>query len=45
VTLRTVSDALGHSTIALTADRYAGVTPDQRREAAAAIDRALGGEA
>ncbi len=44
VTLRTVSDALGHSTIAMTADRYAGVTPDQKREAAAAMDRALGVE-
>lgn len=42
VGLRTVSDALGHSTITMTADRYAGVTPEQKREAADAMDRALG---
>lgn len=42
VPLKVVSDQLGHSTIVVTADRYAGVVPAQRREAADAIDRALG---
>jgi integrase len=41
VPLKVVSDALGHSTITITADRYSGVVPAQRREAAEAIDRAL----
>lgn len=41
VPLKVVSDQLGHSTITVTADRYAGVVPAQRREAASAIDRAL----
>jgi integrase len=45
VPLKTVSDQLGHSTIVVTADRYAGVTPATRRVAADAIDRALGSEA
>jgi integrase len=45
VPLKVVSDALGHSTIAITADTYAHVTPELRREAAAAMDRALGGAA
>lgn len=44
VPLKTVSDHLGHSTIVVTADRYAGVTPAGRREAADAMDRALGAE-
>lgn len=44
VPLKVVSDQLGHSTITVTADRYAGVVPEQRREAAAAMDRALGVE-
>ena len=39
--LKVVSDALGHSTIAITADVYAHVTPELRREAADAMDRAL----
>jgi integrase len=39
--LKVVSDALGHSTIALTADTYAHLTPELRREAADAMDRAL----
>jgi len=39
--LKVVSDALGHSSIAVTADVYAHVTPDLRREAADALDRAL----
>lgn len=38
-----VSRALGHSSITITADVYAHVTPDQRRAAADALDRALGG--
>lgn len=42
VPLKVVSETLGHSTIAITADVYAHVTPDLRREAAAAMDRALG---
>jgi integrase len=42
VPLKVVADALGHSTIAITADTYAHVTPELRREAADAIDRALG---
>jgi integrase len=41
VGLKVVSEALGHSTIAITADTYAGVMPAQRREAADALDRAL----
>jgi integrase len=43
VPLKVVSDTLGHSTIAITADIYAHVTPELRREAADAMDRALGG--
>lgn len=43
VPLATISRTLGHSTIAITADIYAAVTPDLRREAADAMDRALGG--
>jgi integrase len=41
VPLKTVSEALGHASIAITADVYAHVTPDLRREAADALDRAL----
>lgn len=44
VPLKVVSDQLGHSTIVVTADRYAGTVPEQRREAAEAIDRTLAGE-
>jgi integrase len=44
VPLKTVSSALGHSSIAITADVYAHVTPELRDEAAAALDRAFGGE-
>jgi integrase len=44
VPLKVVSEALGHSSIAITADVYSHVTPDLRREAADAMDRALGGE-
>ncbi len=43
VPLAVISRTLGHSTIAITADIYAAVTPDLRREAADAMDRALGG--
>lgn len=43
VPLKVVSEALGHSSIGITADTYAHVTPDLRREAADAMDRALGG--
>ena len=42
VPLKVVSETLGHSSIAITADVYAHVTPDLRREAAEAMDRALG---
>jgi integrase len=42
--LRTVSDALGHSSITVTADVYAHVTPEMKREVAVAIGRALGVE-
>ncbi|HYN68826.1 MAG TPA: site-specific integrase [Candidatus Eisenbacteria bacterium] len=42
VPMKVVSEMLGHSTITVTADRYAGVVPAQRREAAEAMDRALG---
>ena len=41
VPLAVISRTLGHSTIAITADIYAAVTPDLRREAADAMDRAL----
>ena len=42
VPLRVVADVLGHSTISITADTYAAVVPELRREAADAMDRALG---
>lgn len=41
VPLRVVADLLGHSTITITADTYAAVVPELRREAADAMDRAL----
>jgi integrase len=44
VPLAVISRTLGHSTLAITADIYASVTPDLRREAADAMDRALGAE-
>ena len=43
VPLAVISRTLGHSTLAITADIYAAVTPDLRREAADAMDRALNG--
>ena len=39
---RVVMDVLGHSQIAITMDLYAHVMPTALREAADAIDRALG---
>jgi integrase len=45
VPLKVVSETLGHVSIVVTADVYAHVTPDLKREAADAMDRALGGEA
>jgi integrase len=43
VPLKVVSETLGHTSIVVTADVYAHVTPDLKREAADAMDRALGG--
>jgi integrase len=42
VPLKVVSETLGHASIVVTADVYAHVTPDLKREAADAMDRALG---
>ena len=44
VPLKVVSDALGHSTISITADTYAHLDREQRREASNAIERAIGCE-
>lgn len=44
VPLKVVSEALGHGSIVITADVYSHVTPDLRREAADAMDRALSAE-
>ena len=44
VPLTTISRTLGHSSLAITADIYAHVTPDLRRDAADAMDRALGAD-
>jgi integrase len=41
VPLRTISETLGHSTIAITADTYAHLGDELRRDAADAMDRAL----
>jgi integrase len=43
VPLKVVSDQLGHATITITADKYAGTTPALRRSAADAMDAAMGG--
>lgn len=43
VPLKTVSTVLGHSTITLTSDVYGHLFQDAQREAANAMDRALGG--
>jgi integrase len=45
VGLATVSDLLGHSGVAITAQHYAAVVPELKRDAVAAIDRALAGTA
>ena len=37
------SEMLGHSTVAITLDLYSHITPTMQRQAADAIDRALGG--
>jgi integrase len=42
VPLKVVSETLGHTTIVVTANTYAAVTPELRRDAADAMDRALG---
>jgi len=44
VSLKVVSEALGHSGIQVTADTYAHLTNEQRRGAAEAIERAIGGD-
>lgn len=44
IPLRVVSDLLGHSGIAITADYYAHVEKDLRRDAADALDRTLGAD-
>jgi integrase len=36
-----VSEMLGHSTVAITLDRYSHVTPTMQREAASAMDDLL----
>ena len=43
VPLVVISEQLGHSGIAITAAHYAAIVPALRREAADAMDRALGG--
>jgi integrase len=42
VPLRVVANQLGHSTIVIAANTYAGVVPELMTEAADAMDRALG---
>jgi integrase len=44
VPLKVVSETLGHSGITVTADTYAHLDREQRRGAADAIERAIGGE-
>lgn len=43
VELRVISETLGHSSLGMTADVYAGVVPTLGRAAAARMDEALGG--
>lgn len=43
VPLKLVSEQLGHSTITITADTYAHLDREQRRQAADALERAIGG--
>jgi integrase len=45
VGLATVADLLGHSGVAITAQHYAAVVPELKRDAADAVDRALAGGA
>lgn len=45
VDLKTVSQALGHSTIRITADTYAHVTPSMQQAAADRLDKMLSGRA
>ena len=45
VGLATVAELLGHSGVSITAQHYAAVVPELRRDAAAAVDRALAGTA
>ena len=44
VPLKLVSESLGHSTIAVTADVYSHLDREQRRQASDAIERAIGGK-
>lgn len=44
VPLAVISELLGHAGIAITASHYAAIVPELRRDAAEAMDRALGGE-
>jgi len=43
VPLRVVADQLGHSTMVMVANTYAGVVPELRRDAAEVVDRMLSG--
>ena len=43
VSVKVVSETLGHSSVGVTLDVYAHVSPELRREAANALDKALGG--
>lgn len=43
VPVKTVSERLGHASVAMTLDRYAHVTPGMGRDAAETIDRLIGG--
>ena len=45
VGLATVAELLGHSGVSITAQHYAAIVPELRQDAAAAVDRALGGTA
>lgn len=44
VPLKIVSETLGHSTIAITADTYSHLDREQRRQSADAVERALGSD-
>jgi integrase len=45
VPLKVISDTLGHSTIVITANLYTHTDQEQQRQAADALERAIGGEA